>query len=159
MDKASKRRDPIHPIRALMVGAGLVALFWSMPSSGAERTTPTAPPEFLALKNPVPVTPEALGDAALLYKKKCKKCHGADGKGRGSATKGMKIKPRDYTDGKLMSTLVDGQLVWIILNGSDRETTEMEGFNGKITDAEAWNLVHYIRSFAHNRNNQEEGVR
>ena len=133
---------------ALLV-AGLITAWAPVSAPAAERTTPTAPPEYLALKNPVALTPDILKEAEALYNKhKCKKCHGANGKGRGSATKGMKIKPRDYTDQGVMEKLSDGHLYWIILNGSDKDTTEMEGFKGKVTEEQAWKLIHYIRAFA-----------
>jgi len=128
----------------------LVALI--LGSSGAvgaaERKTPTAPEEFLKLTNPVALTPEALQEGTALYKDKCIKCHGTNGNGKGSATKGMDVKPRDYTDKGLMEKIPDGQLFWIILYGSDPDTTEMEGYKKKYTEEQVWKLVHYIRSFA-----------
>jgi mono/diheme cytochrome c family protein len=60
----------------------------------------------------------------------------------------MDVKPRDYTDKALMEKIPDGQLFWIILNGSDPDTTEMEGYKKKFTEEQVWKLVHYIRSFA-----------
>ena len=114
----------------------------------AERKTPTAPDEYLLMTNPIAPTEEVLKDAESLYKSKCRKCHSSDGKGRGTATKGMKVKPRDYTDKAVMEELPDGQLFWIIVNGSDPDTTEMEGFKGKLKEEDAWKLVLYIRNFA-----------
>ena len=114
----------------------------------AERKTPSAPDEFLKMTNPVASTSEALQEATSIYKDKCIKCHGTNGNGKGSATKGMDIKPRDYTDKSLMEKIPDGQLFWIILNGSDPDTTEMEGYKKKLTEEQVWKLVHYIRSFA-----------
>ena len=114
----------------------------------AERKTPIAPEAFLKMTNPVALTPEALEEAKGFYKDKCIKCHAANGNGKGSATKGMDVKPRDYTDKSLMEKIPDGQLFWIILNGSDPDTTEMEGYKKKFTEEQVWKLVHYIRSFA-----------
>ena len=114
----------------------------------AERKTPNAPEEFLKMTNPVALTPESLQEGTALYKDKCIKCHGTNGNGKGSATKGMDVKPRDYTDKSLMEKIPDGQLFWIILYGSDPDTTEMEGYKKKFTEEQVWKLVHYIRSFA-----------
>lgn len=47
-----------------------------------------------------------------------------------------------------MEKIPDGQLFWITLNGSDPDTTEMEGYKKKLTEEQVWKLVHYIRSFA-----------
>ncbi len=52
---------------------------------------------------------------------------------------------RDYL---LMETIPDGQLYWIILEGSDPEETEMEGYKDKLTQHETWAMVHFIRAFA-----------
>ena len=114
----------------------------------AERKTPSAPDDFLKMTNPIPMTPEVLKEGETIYKDKCIKCHGTNGNGRGSATKGMDVKPRDYTDKSLMEKIPDGQLFWIIVNGSDPDTTEMEGYKKKLTEEQVWKLVHYIRSFA-----------
>ena len=40
-------------------------------------------------------SPAAMGDAAAIYAKNCKSCHGADGKGQ--TTMGKKSKAKDYT--------------------------------------------------------------
>jgi cytochrome c553 len=114
----------------------------------AERKTPTAPEDILKMKNPVPLSPEVLQEATTIYKDKCIKCHGATGNGKGSGTKGMDVKPRDYTDKSVMEKIPDGQLFWITLNGSDPDTTEMEGYKKKLTEEQVWRLVHYIRAFA-----------
>jgi mono/diheme cytochrome c family protein len=125
-----------------------VILGYSGAILAAERKTPSAPDNFLKMTNPVALTPEALQEAAVLYKDKCIKCHAATGNGKASATRGMEVKPRDYTDKSLMATIPDGQLFWIILNGSDPDTTEMEGYKKKFSEEQVWKLVHYIRSFA-----------
>lgn len=137
-----------------ITNVGLLVLFTSILAGSAaifaaERKTPSAPDEFLKMTIPVAMTSEALLEATSIYKDKCVKCHGTNGSGKGSATKGMDVKPRDYTDKSLMEKIPDGQLFWIILNGSDPDTTEMEGYKKKLTDEQVWKLVYYIRSFVH----------
>ena len=117
--------------------------------AGDERAnTPNAPPEYIARVNPIVFDDQARTDASSIYDRECRKCHGRDGEGRGSATRGMKIKPRDFTDPNFMSSHPDGQFFWIIMNGSDPDTTEMSGFKKKLTEDDAWKLVHFIREFA-----------
>lgn len=117
-------------------------------SLATERKTPSAPEDVLKMRNPVPLTIETLQEAADIYTAKCVKCHGTNGNGKGSATKGLDVKPRDYTDKSLMRKITDGQLFWIIVNGSDPNTTDMEGYKKKFTEEQVWKLVHYVRSFA-----------
>lgn len=126
----------------------IVVLAWPMTGGGAERKTPTAPEEFLKMTNPVTQTSETMEEAASLYERRCSKCHGSNGNGKGSATKDLDVKPRDYTDKSLMQTIPDGQLFWIIANGSDPDTTEMKGYKKKLSDEQMWSLIDYIRSFA-----------
>lgn len=80
-------------------------------------------------------------DAAELYAKHCKSCHGADGKGQ--TAMGKKSKAKDYTtaEGQKWS---DAEGVAAILDGKEK----MKGYKEKgITDADAKALVAYIRAF------------
>jgi len=83
-----------------------------------------------------------------LYKR-CKNCHGKKGNGKTAAAKDMDVKPPNWAEG---TTLTDGELHWIILNGS--KDTEMVGYENhkkkkkRLTSDEAWTLVHYIHTFA-----------
>ena len=91
------------------------------------------------------VSPAAFGDAAALYAKSCASCHGKDGTG---ATKmGKKAGAKDYTtaDGQKWS---DAEGVKAILEGvKDGDKQKMKGYTGKVTEAEAKELVAYIRKF------------
>ena len=117
-------------------------------ASERRRPTPTAPAEYLERVNPVAPSPQAFAEAKTIYERECKKCHGSDGRGRGSATRGMTIKPPDYTNASSMNARADGQLAWIILNGSDPDTTEMSAFDNKLSEDDAWKLVLFIREFS-----------
>lgn len=90
-------------------------------------------------------SPAAFGDAAAIYGSKCASCHGKDGAG---ATKmGKKAGAKDYTtaEGQKWS---DAEGVKAILEGvKDGDKTKMKGYTGKITEAEAKELVAYIRKF------------
>lgn len=109
--------------------------------------TPVAPEVFLKMANPLPPTADAVREAPSLYETKCSKCHGDKGDGRGSATKGLDVKPRNYTNKTVMEKIPDGQLFWIIANGSDPEATEMGPYKKKLSEEQMWALVHYIRNF------------
>lgn len=135
------------------VRAGIAILFtllalWPLTSVAIDRKTPMAPETFLTMANPVASTADVLQEAKALYENRCSKCHGSNGDGKGSATKDLDVKPRNYTDKALMERIPDGQLFWIICYGSDPDTTEMKGYKKKLSEEQMWSLVHYIRSFA-----------
>lgn len=116
-------------------------------ASGGDFKTPIAPEEILKMPNPILPTAEIVKGSPSLYESKCSKCHGDKGDGKGSATKGLDVKPRNYRDKSVMEQIPDGQLFWIIANGSDPEATEMGPYKKKLSEEQMWALVHYIRAF------------
>lgn len=114
------------------------------------RNTQKAPEQFLSMTNPVPASPQAVKAGKLLFQETakplaCMNCHG--GKGDGAGVMGMAFQPppRNFTCGQTMKHLPDGQLFWVIKNGSPG--TGMMAF-GNLSDDEVWQLIHYIRSLA-----------
>ena len=87
-----------------------------------DHKTPTAPKEYLDMKNPAKVK-DAITKGEELFMKKCKKCHGEKGDGKGSGAKDLEIKPKAFTKDYLKNR-PDGQLFWIIEKGS--QNTDME---------------------------------
>ena len=129
----------------LLLSPGLV--FAECPQN---RKTPTAPQAFLKLKNPVPLSDEVLKAGETIFQLQgkpitCKTCHGA--KGDGIAESGFESTPppRNFTCAETMKALPDGQLFWIIRNGSPK--TSMFAFPS-LTDDQVWQLIHYIRQFS-----------
>ncbi len=90
-------------------------------------------------------SPLAFGDVAALYNKSCASCHGKDGAG---ATKmGKKKGAKDYTTAEGQKW-TDAEGVKAILEGvKDGGKTKMKGYAAKVTEAEAKELVAYIRKF------------
>ena len=85
--------------------------------------------------------PAAFGDAAEVYAKNCASCHGKDGKGE--TTMGKKAKVKDYTDAKVQASFTDAEALKVIQEGKEK----MKGYKDKVTEAEAKELVTYIRAF------------
>ncbi len=110
---------------------------------------PRVPPEQLErvqeIENPFPATPERVEAGKEIYfgKGLCVTCHSNNGKG-------VRIpghSPRDFTDTKWQEIRTDGELMWILRNGSPG--TGMPVRVGKvITEEEGWNVIHYIRTFS-----------
>jgi len=91
-------------------------------------------------------SPLAFGDAAELYSKNCASCHGKDGKGE--TKMGKKAGARDYTDAKVQASFSDAEALKAIKDGVNKDGKEkMKAFSAKVTDAEAKELVAYIRAF------------
>ena len=73
-------------------------------------------------------------------------CHGKDGKGLQNIP-GLRGKlPRNFTDKSWQKVRADGELLWILKNGSPG--TAMAPFIPLVlTEEEAWHVVLYVRSF------------
>lgn len=114
------------------------------------RQTPTAPDLFLSMANPLPFTEEYLKKGEVLYQNQsrpiaCKVCHGINGDGKGDPDFESSPPARDFSCAKTMKTLSDGQLFWIIKNGSPN--TSMFSFV-TLSNEQVWQLIHYIRQFS-----------
>lgn len=114
------------------------------------RKTAKAPDEFLAKTNPLHASGGAIAAGKTLFLKTaqpvtCAMCHGAEGNGKGLMGEALVPPPRNFTCGVMMRDIPDGQLFWIIKNGSPG--TGMMRFDG-LSDEQVWQLVHYLRSLA-----------
>lgn len=137
----------------LFIMAGLVGWF-RCPSYGADAEVliPRVPMDQIAVArtwvNPIPPSPENIEKGKALFQGKafCATCHGRDGKGL-SDIPGLRGRlPRDFTDKVWQQARTDGELVWILKNGSPG--TDMASFIPLIlTEEEAWHLILYVRSF------------
>ena len=109
--------------------------------------------------NPLPATEETLEKGKKLFHGKafCATCHGKDGKGFGGDIEPGTLKgplPRNFTDKEWQVARTDGELFWILKNGS--KGTAMAPFIPLIlTEEEAWQVLRYVRSFA----TDEQGAR
>ncbi len=114
------------------------------------RKTATAPREFLSKTNPLPASGDMVETGKALFLQTaqpvaCAMCHGNNGDGQGFMGAALVPQPRNFTCGATMKDIPDGQLFWIVKNGSPG--TGMMSFAG-LQDDQIWQLVHYIRSLA-----------
>lgn len=111
------------------------------------RQTVQAPDEFYNLVNPLGNTADNIEKGRLLFsldvQPTCVMCHGAQGDGTGGFGADMSPKPRNFTCAETMSPIPDGQLFWVIRNGSP--DTGMPPFQD-LRDEQIWQLILYIRS-------------
>ena len=120
---------------------------------GAERDllSPRVPPDQLKqvkeMKNPFPSTPENIARGSVLFHEKgtCFTCHGKEGKGDGLAAPGLDPSPRDFTNETFHKARTDGELFWVIKNGSSG-TAMMPMIGSVINEEEGWLVLLYERS-------------
>jgi len=111
------------------------------------RDTIPAPDEYSQMKNMVELTEENILAGDNLYNSTAKPipciiCHGIKGDGIGLIFQRIKPYARNFTCYQTMKGISDGQLFWIIKNGS--HGTQMPGFT-KLEDKQIWKLILYIR--------------
>jgi mono/diheme cytochrome c family protein len=87
------------------------------------------------------------GDADLgtkIYMERCALCHGASGKGDGTAAAGLDPKPRNHTDGSYMNNRTNDQLLEVIRNGKGA----MPAWGTILSDAEVHAVLKHVRTLA-----------
>lgn len=129
---------------------GILLLIPFLVQAAGTHKTPVAPAEYLAMENPIDmddVDAKFMKKVKRLYKSKCKKCHGMEGDGQGSAAADMVLKPTAFNTPGYFERK-DGQLFWIIKEGS--KGTEMKAFGPgtdvNLSDEEMWKLIAYMRT-------------
>jgi mono/diheme cytochrome c family protein len=109
------------------------------------RTPPwIVPPVEKARKNPLTASDASLIAAKQIYGDKCDNCHGDKGKGDGSDAMMYDPAPSDLTDGAKIGKLTDGEIFYQISEGRK----PMPSFKKKLSEAQRWQLVLLVRSFA-----------
>ncbi len=130
---------------------GIVFVVVPMANAEEEHQLPVAPQEYLDMENPNDlddVDDRFLRKQGKRYKRKCTKCHGEEGDGQGTAIGEMVIKPTAFNVPGYLESRKDGQLFWILLEGS--EGTEMKSFGpdseAGFSEEKLWELVVYMRT-------------
>ncbi|MBL4664522.1 MAG: cytochrome c [Nitrospinaceae bacterium] len=109
---------------------------------------PRVPTELLEelqdMDNPYPASPERieLGKEIFFGKGLCVTCHSKNGKG--AELPGH--SPRDFTDEKWQEIRTDGEMMWVLRNGSPGTGMPVRVGKG-INEEEGWSVIHYIRTF------------
>jgi len=155
-----ERISPSRPART--IGAVLLVVLSAIAGTAAAsnhvpptecpqpRFTGEAPEPIRSTPNPLPADDDVLADGRDLYeggvKPACAVCHGEAGDGRGMLAAQFNPRPRNFACEETVNGIPDGQLFWIIENGSPG--TAMPGFGDKLEDEQIWQLVHYLRALA-----------
>lgn len=75
----------------------------------------------------------------------CSTCHGIRGDGQGPLASQFDPPPRNFACAETVNGIPDGQLYWVIRNGSPG--TSMPAFDA-LADRQVWQLVLYLRELA-----------
>lgn len=124
---------------------------WSGPES--DPLKPRVPDaergEARKMKNPITVTPDVLAKGQELYEGKgtCANCHGQTGAGDGPGGMLLTPGPRNFTNCKFHKKRNDGELFWVIKNGSPGTGMPALVKGGILTEEEAWTIIAYERTF------------
>ena len=114
------------------------------------RFTTKAPDDIFNLKNPLEPTQRNLDEGEALFRvdaqpTACKVCHGVTGNGMGMMAPGLNPAPRNFTCAETMQDISDGQMFWVIKNGSRK--TGMPAYP-ELTEQQVWMLVLHLRRLA-----------
>lgn len=145
--------------RTLWFPAFFMILTWGLPEllfakdplqCPQPRFTQQAPDEIYNLANPLEPTPENLKKGKMLFMTRakpmaCKLCHGVSGDGKGPMARGFDPPPRNFTCSETINGVPDGQLFWIIKNGSPG--TGMLAYKS-MKDEQIWQILLYVRQLA-----------
>ncbi len=140
-------------------------LLWAIALSAVSESAWATDPEILrprvpteqiasarARTNPLSATPEQMEKGKAIFHGKgfCVACHGRDGKGLGEGLELTGSLPRNFTDREWQAARADGELFWILNNGS--KGTAMAPFIPLVlTEEEGWQVLLYVRSFTAGR--------
>lgn len=132
--------------RVMAVVAG-VSLLASVSVLASDHKIPDAPKDYLGMKSPLKESKAVLERGQQVYERKCKKCHGDKGDGKGSAADKLETKPVSFVAPGYLKGRADGQLFFITEKGSPN--TDMEAFGPgsetNLSKDDMWSVVAYIR--------------
>ena len=100
------------------------------------------PANFKSMKNPVAVGDASTKAGLALYTKNCASCHGKAGLGDGVKARALKTFPGDFSKAEYQAQS-DGDHFYKTKFGRG----EMPKYEGKLTYADIWNMVNYMRTF------------
>jgi mono/diheme cytochrome c family protein len=105
---------------------------WTIPTGAAKE------------QNPIAETPEILQKGERLYRGKCQRCHGRDGRGDGPDADPEK-PAGNLTDRIRAAFNPDGVVFYKVWNG--RSSPKMPAFKSDISKEDVWTIVHYMKGF------------
>jgi mono/diheme cytochrome c family protein len=124
--------------------AGLVAKTQD-PSSDDRNKGWTIPADARNESNPVAASPDAVTKGEKIYRSKCQRCHGKEGKGDGPDAD--RDKPAgNFTDRMRVAFNPDGVMFYKVWNGHS-EKPKMPAFKSEgLSKDEVWTVIRYVNT-------------
>lgn len=107
----------------------------------------SAPASYKSIQNPFALTEQQLTSGMKLFKQYCIACHGATGKGNGSAAAALNPKPADFSKPEIVNQS-SGEFFYKIANGRGA----MPAWKNTLSKQQLWSLVVYVQSLNPNPN-------
>ena len=146
-DNATPASPPTAAAPASAPAAPPVANAPSSSSAPASKVALTSLPGYKKWKdkkNPVSATAANLDKGKQLFLKDCASCHGNEGQGDGVAGTSLNPPPRNFSTDSFKLGHDDWMLMRTVMEGSPG--TGMVGWQGRMTDQEAWTVVNYVKT-------------
>ena len=99
-------------------------------------------PEAAKISNPIAASAESIAAGKRVYARMCGRCHGAEGKGDGTAASAA---VPDLTDAQWDYGSSDGEIFAVVHDGV---STDMDGYAARLSDTDIWHVVNFVRSVA-----------
>jgi cytochrome c5 len=134
----------------LILGAGTVL---AAPGQEVDPCKARVPADQLAAakaqKSPIASNPAVIAEGKAIFEGKgtCFTCHGMSGKGDGDAGKALDPGPRNFTNKAFHDCKTDGEMFWVVKNGSPGTGMIPAITTGILTEEEAWKAILYERTF------------
>ena len=98
--------------------------------------------------NPIPTSEESIAAGRTVYVRFCASCHGTRGLGDGAAAI-SDTQPANLVDDEWARGSTDAEIFKTIADGVPPEYA-MEEWLGRVSEADIWNVINYLRSLAAN---------
>lgn len=136
-------------MRSSAIRAGLVFGWIALAALVVQGQTgsPHTNPDAAKIKNPTERTVDSVAAGKKLFIFYCAGCHGPGGKGDGGVYGAFGGgSPTNLTEDAWQRAMSDGEIFTAIRDGIG--VVEMAGMKKRMTDAQLWDVVNFIRSIA-----------
>ena len=117
-----------------------------VPPKSAPPKNNDIPLKSIPATNPIPTSDTSIKAGRVVYSKICRDCHGLTGKGDGAkAPPGA--KPANLVDAEWKYGGSDAE-IFKTVKGGVKPYDVMEPWGKKISDADIWNTINYVRELA-----------